>query len=143
MEDSKKKPVMIGVIVVCLGLAGLVTFMRNSGGGGGIDGLSDDEMRWVKCNNPACKAEYEMGTKQYYKDIEANMNPNPMATSAPALTCKECGKRSLYGAFKCTNPDCGTVFIEGISGQGDHPDRCPDCGKSETEESRKRRLSGG
>ncbi|MBL7189068.1 MAG: hypothetical protein ISS70_22300 [Phycisphaerae bacterium] len=142
MEDSKKKPVMIGVIVVCLGVAALVTYMR-SGDDSGIGGISANEMRWVKCNNPACKAEYEMGTRKYYEDLTANMNPNPMATSATALTCKECNKRSLYGAIKCANPDCGIVFIEGISGPDDHPDRCPDCGKSETQESRKRRLSGG
>jgi hypothetical protein len=140
MEESKKKPVMIGIIVVCLGVAGLVTFMRSSGGGG-VDSLSDSEMKWVKCNNPACKAEYEMGEKTYFKALQENMNPNPMATAPTALTCKECDKRSVYGAYKCTNPDCGTVFIESISGADDHPDRCPDCGKSETEESRKRRLA--
>jgi len=143
MEDSKKKPVMIGVIVVCLGVVGWRVLALMSGGDGGIGSISDDEMRWVKCNNPACNAEYEVGLKKYFKDLAANMNPNPMATSATALTCKECNKRSLYGAKKCANPDCGTVFIEGISGPDDHADRCPDCGKSEIEEIRKRRLSGG
>ncbi len=138
MEDSKKKPVMIGVIVVSLGVAGLVTYMR-SGGSGGIDSISADEVRWVKCRNPACEAEYEMGTKKYYKDLAANMNLNPEVRSAPALTCKECNKRSIYGAIKCANPDCGVVFVEGISGPDDHADRCPDCGKSETFESRERR----
>ena len=141
MEDSKKKPVMIGVIVVCLAVAGLVTYMR-SGGDGGIDSISDDETRWVKCNNPACKAEYEMGLKKYFQDLQANMNPNPMATTATALTCKECDKRSLFGAKKCANTACGVVFIEGISGPDDHADRCPKCGQSEIEEIRKKRLAG-
>ena len=68
MEDGKKKPVMIGVIVVCLAVAGLVTYMR-SGDDGGIDSISDDETRWVKCNNPACKAEYEVGLKKYFQDL--------------------------------------------------------------------------
>ena len=140
MEDSKKKPIMIGIIVVGLGVAGLVTFM-GGGDGGGVDSLSDDKTVWVKCNNPACNAEYEMGEKSYYKELEANINPNPMARSAPALPCKECNKQSLYGAEKCANPDCGIVFIQGIAGQNDFQDRCPDCGKSETEESRKRRMA--
>ena len=140
MEDSKKKPVMIGVIVVCLGVAGLV-FKMSSGDDGGIGSISDDEMRWVKCNNPACKAEYEVSLKKYYKDLQENMNPNPMA-AAPALTCKECTKRSLFGAEKCADTDCGIVFIEGISGQEYSADRCPDCGQSEIEEIRKRRLAG-
>jgi hypothetical protein len=143
MEDSKKKPVMIGIVVVCLGVAGLVTFMRG-GGPGGIGSLSDDDMIWVKCNNPACKAEYEMGKKTYYKELQDNMNPNPMA-AAPALTCTTCNKRSVYGAIKCANPDCGTIFIEGVSGQEYIGDRCPVCGKSETQEirdRRKREMSG-
>ena len=141
MEDSKKKPVMIGVIVVCLGVAALVTYTR-SGDDGGIGSISDDEMRWVKCNNKACNAEYEVGLKKYFKDLQANMNPNPMATSATALPCKECNKPSLYGAKKCANTACGMVFIEGIAGPDDHADRCPDCGQSEIEEIRKRRLAG-
>ncbi len=139
MEDSKKKPVMIGIIVVCLAVAGLVTFMRG-GGPAGIEGLSDADKEWVKCNNPACKAEYEMGKKTYYRELQENINPNPNAP-APALTCNKCNKRSVYGAIKCANPDCGIVFIEGISGQEYSGDRCPDCGKSEIEESRKRRLA--
>ena len=138
MEDSKKKPVMIGIVVVCLGVAALVTFM--GGDDSGIEGLSDADLQWVKCNNPACKAEYEMGKKTYYKELQENMNPNPNAP-APALMCTKCNKRSVYGAIKCANPDCGSVFIEGISGQEYSGDRCPDCGKSEIEESRKRRLA--
>ncbi len=141
MEDGKKKPIMIGVIVVGLGVAGLLTFMKG-GGDGGIEGLSDAELVWVKCNNPACKAEYEMGKKSYYKELEANINPNPTASGPTILTCTKCNKRSLYGAEKCANPDCGIVFIQGIAGQTDFQDRCPDCGKSETEESRKRRMAG-
>ncbi|MFC1604309.1 hypothetical protein ACFL5F_04700 [Planctomycetota bacterium] len=141
MEDSKKKPIMIGVIVVCLVIAGLVTFARRGGGGGGIDGIPDDKMTWVKCNNPSCKAEYEMSEKQYHKDLQERFNP--MARSTPALACEKCGKDSAYQAFKCPNPSCGTVFIRGIAGQNDFNDRCPKCKQSETEEIRKKRLAGG
>jgi len=140
MEDSKKKPIMIGVIVVCLGVAGAVTLMRSSGGGSGIDALPDDETTWVKCNNPSCKAEYEMSIKAFYKAQQERVNP--MARTTPPLTCEKCGKDSLYQAEKCANPSCGAVFIRGISGQNDLPDRCPECGQSKIEESRKRRLSG-
>ncbi len=140
MEDSKKKPIMIGVIVVSLGVAGLVTFSKRSGSGG-IGDIPEGDTTWVKCNNPECKAEYEMSRRDYYKALEANMNPNPMAAPT-ALTCKECNKPSLYGAVKCENPDCGIVFIEGIAGPG-QSDRCPECGQSAIEESRKKRLAGG
>jgi hypothetical protein len=139
MEDSRKKPIMIGVVVVCLVVAGLITLARRGGGGGGIDSIPDDAMTWVKCNNPACNAEYQMSKKALYKAQQERFNP--MARTTPPITCKECGKESLYQAVKCANPACGAVFISG-SKPNDFPDRCPKCGQSETEEIRKRRLSG-
>lgn len=139
MEESKKKPIMIGVIVVCLALALLITFGRR-GGSGGIADISPEEMMWVKCNNPDCKAEYEMGKQAYFKYVEEHMDP--MAMVAPPVVCKECGKESVYRAEKCQNPDCGIVFFRG-SVPNDFADRCPECGRSETEESRKRRAAGG
>ncbi|MBN2591900.1 MAG: hypothetical protein JXA81_00225 [Sedimentisphaerales bacterium] len=137
MEDSRKKPIMIGVIVVCLIVAGLITFARRGGGGSGIDSISDDKMTWVKCSNPKCKAEYEMSEKQYFKEMEKRFNP--MARTSPPLTCEKCGKDSLFRAVKC--PYCGIVFIRD-SVPNDLFDRCPECGKSETEEIRKKRLAG-
>lgn len=140
MEDSRKKPIMIAVVVVCLVVAGLVTFARRGGGGGTIDDIPDDKMVWVKCNNPQCKAEYQMGEKSYHKAVQARMDPRSLAT--PALICEKCGKASVYKAEKCTNPDCGVVFFSN-SVPNDHADRCPECGRSETEEIRKRRKAGG
>lgn len=142
MEDSKKKPIMIGVIVVCLVGAGLYTFARHGGGGGGIDDIPDDEMTWVKCNNPSCKAEYEMGVKQYFKAMETRFNPNRNAGSPP-LTCEECSKESVYQAVKCVNPSCGIVFFRVTN---DLFDRCPKCKQSETEnirEMRKKQMAEG
>lgn len=138
MEDSKKKPIMIAVIIVCLGVAGAVTFMRSGGGGGSINDIPDDKMVWVKCNNPQCKAEYEMGEKTYYKTVQERTDPRSLAT--PALICEKCGKASVYKAFKC--PYCGVVFFAG-SVPNDFADRCPECKKSETEEIRKARKTGG
>ena len=141
MEDSVKKPIMIVVIVVCLGVAGIVLF--KGGPDGGVNSIPDSEMKWVKCNNKACNAEYETSAKKYYQELQENINPNPMASGPTAVTCKECSKRSAYAAVKCPNPDCGKVFIEGSSGQNDYPDRCPECGKSEVEDRMKRRQAGG
>jgi len=139
MEESKKKPVMIGVIIACLALTAIVIIGRRSGGSGGIDGIPEGEMIWAKCNNPACKAEYQMGLKAYFKYMEEHANP--MAPTAPPLICKECSEPSAYRAEKCENPDCGIVFIQGSSGPGDFADRCPQCKQSATEESRKRRKA--
>jgi len=137
MEDSRKKPIMIGVIVVCLIVAGLVTFARRGGSGGGINDIPDDKMTWVKCNNPSCNAEYEMKDKDFYEAMKGRFNP--MARTTPALTCEKCGKDSLFKALKC--PYCSTVFFkEGVPGK--IFDFCPNCKKSATEESRKERLAG-
>jgi hypothetical protein len=141
MEESKKKPVMIGVIVVCIIVAGLITFARRGGGGGGLESIPDDKMTWVKCSNPNCKAEYQMSEKAFYKAQKERSNP--MLRTSPPLTCEKCGKDSLFQAVKCANPSCGIVFIKGIAGPGDHPDRCPNCGHSETEDIRRKRMAGG
>ena len=131
---------MIGVIVVCIISAVVITLAMRGGESGTIDSIPDDEMAWVKCGNPGCKAEYEMSKRQYHKDIQERSIRMVQAT--PPLTCKKCGKDSLFKAVKCANPSCGIVFIEGIAGPKDQPDRCPGCGQSETEEDRKRSLSG-
>jgi len=140
MEDSKKKPVMIIVIVVCLGAAGAIFWGTGGGGGDTIDSISSDEMIWVKCNNPACKAEYQTGKRGYFKYVEEHANP--MAPTAPPMVCEKCGEQSVFRAEKCMNPDCGIVFLRGTV-PNDFPDRCPECGRSETEEIRKKRRAGG
>ena len=143
MEDSKKKPIMIVVIVGCLAIAAWVTF-KGGGNEGGYSSIPAGDMQWVKCNNPACNAEYQMSKREYYKFLEENPNMNPMATGPIPLTCKECGKKSLFAAEKCSNPDCGKVFIKGTGGTkpGDFDDRCPACGLSAVEERSKSRTGG-
>jgi hypothetical protein len=138
MEDSRK-PIMIGVVVVCLAVAGLITYYTYSGGGGGVAEIPASEMIWVKCANEACKAEYQRNKRDYYKYVQERANP--LSERAPAAVCQKCGKESVYQAEKCGNPQCGTVFYPG-SVPADFPDRCPKCNRSETEESRKKRLSG-
>jgi len=119
----------------------LTQFGERTAGGGGdtIDSISDEEMIWAKCNNPACKAEYQTSKKGYFKYIEEHANP--MAPTAPPMVCEKCGEQSVFRAEKCGNPDCGIVFFRGAV-PNDFPDRCPECGYSTTEETRKARLSG-
>ena len=143
MDDSKKKPIMIAFIIVCLGVAGAYTFLRSGGPEGGYESLPDDQMTWVKCNNPQCKAEYQVSEKEYFKEIQEKQRENPAAMmSTPALACQKCSKPSVFKAYKCGNPSCGHVFFSG-SVPNDFPDRCPDCKRSETEEIRKARRTGG
>jgi len=106
----------------------------------GIEDISPEEMIWVKCNNPDCKAEYQMGKQAYFKYVEEHMDP--MAMVAPPVVCEKCGKESVFRAEKCQNADCAIVFFRG-SVPNDFADRCPECGRSETEDSRERRRAAG
>jgi len=109
----------------------------NSPRSSGIESIPETDMTWVKCTNKDCGAAYQMSKRAYFKYIEENIEP--MATVAPPLVCKKCGKKSVYRAEKCVNPDCGIVFLRG-SVPNDFADRCPACGHSKTEDQRKRRL---
>ena len=132
MEDSKKKPIMVVVVLVCLGLAGAVTYMSRTESGG-AESLERGEMMWVKCNNPDCGAEYQIDTKDYLMYIQEHMK----GMSTPPLVCKECGKKSVYKAVKCGK--CGLIFFSGTVSE-DIADRCPECGFSKTEDDRKKVL---
>lgn len=134
-----KNNIYIIVILVCLLLAGIIGYKYtfSGGGGGGIEGISEDSMLWAKCRNPACKAEYEIGEREYLEFQKENFDP--LAREAAALTCKQCNEPSVYEAVKCGNTSCGIVF-ERDSVPNDFSDRCPKCKYSEMEESRKRSL---
>lgn len=99
---------------------------------------SADEMIWVKCKNPDCGAEYQMGKREYFRYLQKNMDPAKFMQT-PALPCNECGQESIYRAVKCAK--CGKVFFYGAAGRGDFADRCSECGYSKTEDLRRlRRL---
>ena len=129
MEQSKKKPVMVGVIVACLVLAGVVTYITKSGGSGTAIGEAG-EMMWVKCRNPQCAAEYQMALEDYYDYQQANATDLSLAP----LICEKCSEKSSFRAVKC--PECDVVFFYG-STTGDYDDRCPDCDYSQVEVDRK------
>lgn len=132
-----KNVVYAGVIAACILLAVIVFVKTRSGGGGGIDSLSDTEMVWVKCGK--CNQSYQMSMKQYYQEVEekAKANPTPIPV-APPLTCQKCNADAVRKAVKCDN--CGDVFFEG-SVPNDFVDRCPKCKYSKTEAIRKERQA--
>ena len=118
MEDSKKKPIMIAVIVVCLGVAAAM-FFTSGRKKSGIESLRGYPM-WMKCKK--CKAEYEIDQADYLTFIRDNQ----VSTNVPGMPCEKCGVEKAYEAYKCPKPECGKVFRpEG--GSGDFKDRCPFC----------------
>lgn len=140
MEESKKNPIMIGVIVVCLAAACTISLIWSSGTPTGIDTIDPKKMTWVKCRNPSCEAEYQMRLKEYCRQVEENMDYSSGAMALPALVCKECKDKSIFEAAKCRK--CELVFEKGWK-RGDYEDRCPECGYSQIEKDREERARGG
>jgi len=131
-----KNTIYAVVIAVCILGAVLVFFTRRGRSGAGIDSIADSQMIWVKCAK--CNQGYEMGEKQYYRELEerAKANPSPIPIAMP-LKCQKCGQDAVRKAFKCEK--CGEVFFAN-SVQADFEDRCPKCKHSATEAKRKARL---
>jgi predicted Zn-ribbon and HTH transcriptional regulator len=133
-----KNTIYVVTIVACIAVAIVVFVKTQSRSSGGLESIKrGEEMYWVKCNNPKCKAEYQIDKRDYHEQIDEKMKSNPLSLRTPALICKQCGQPSVYKAIKCEK--CGIVFFEGTS--TDFPDRCPECGYSKTETSRKERLA--
>jgi hypothetical protein len=122
MDDSKK-PFMIGLIVVCLAVAGVITYLTNRGS----DSVSSvrGEVRLMKCRNRDCQHVFEMDMADYISELREHTT----GLQTPGLPCPKCGKNSTYAAIKCAK--CGTVFEPGAAGGGKPADTCPKCGFSE------------
>jgi len=124
MEESKKKLIMIGIIVVCLAAAAIIYVKNMSRDGRGR--TSAGATMWVKCTNPDCGAAYEMSESEHIEWVRESA----YSTGPVPIRCEKCGEDSAYQAIKCEK--CGTVFVMGTV-PDDFADRCPECGYSETE----------
>ncbi|MHC4362276.1 MAG: hypothetical protein ACYSTZ_05570 [Planctomycetota bacterium] len=137
MNESQKKQILVGVIVGCLVLAGLITLISRPRRGG-IPRRFAKELIWVRCRDPNCVAEYQITKKDYYVYIEKNTQP--WVTEAPGLICRKCGAKSVYEAVKCEK--CELVFEIYSSVTRSFRDRCPECGYSKIEKDRERARAG-
>ena len=126
MEDSKKKPLMLIIIGVCLSVAAIMFFFTRSQKAK-IPGFEGETVA-LMCSNPDCQATHEMDKHEYYKYVQKNRNP--LSLSAPPIVCKECGEESVLKAFNCE--ECDVVFLP-YAAQGDLPGICPECGLRVTE----------
>ena len=130
-----KKPIMIGIVIVCLALAVMITMKRRSGKNKySLENMEYGQMTWVKCDDAKCNAAYQMDKKDYF--VYLRENQDPMSMMAPAIACPSCGEEGGYRSEKFEK--CGLVF-ERVSVINDFADRCPDCSFSKTEQKRKDR----
>lgn len=130
MEDSRKKKIMIIIIVISFVTASIITFSTLRPRGPDID-VFKGKMIWVNCYNPDCGAGYQVDKKWYFEYIQED--PSSMWLGTPGLVCEKCEQKTVYRVVKC--PQCEEVFFRG-SVQGDFADRCPECNYSETEAER-------
>lgn len=139
MEESKKKPIMIGVIVACLVVAGGITlFSRSDGGADGVPADFANKFTWMKCRNPDCGNEWKISLKDYYGFIEDYRINNPSVFADPAYICPKCNEESGYEAVKCEQ--CGLIFEKNAVPR-DFEDRCPKCKFSKIEKQRAERAA--
>ena len=121
----------IALVVVLLISTALVVYFTK-GRGKGDDAVFKEEQAML-CVNPQCKGVFTLTLGEIHQEtakIDAMQSLGP-----PAFTCQHCNQKTAYMAEKC--PFCETVFFPNSQAHDFH-DRCPKCGKSETEEKRKR-----
>ncbi len=130
------KSAILGIIIVCLGLAALIFYKSGTGSEGPVLDVFEGELIWVECANPACRQAYQMDKKKYFEQVQKQAQQRPTSTGPTVIICEKCGKLSLFEAVKCGNPDCGLIFLRGTAGAMDFADRCSKCGYSQTERDR-------
>jgi hypothetical protein len=131
MNGSTKNTVLVGIIVVCLVAAGVITYATRGRKGPDLSPFAD-ETTWVLCRNPNCGESYEMNLKKYYEFRQKNADPR--SPLPPALPCEVCrDPESVYRAVRCK---CGHVF-ERNTVPADFADRCPECDYSQIEVDRR------
>lgn len=131
-----KNTVYILIIVASIVAAVVILLVARPASSGGIESITESEQTWVKCTQ--CGATYQMGKKEYFEQLQEKAKASPTRMLAtPQLTCRECGKDGILRAVKCEQ--CGEVFFRN-SVPADFADRCPKCGYSKTEATRKSRL---
>ena len=139
MDEAKKKPVMIGIIVVCLFVAAAVTIATRPRKGGIPEDFKKETV-WLLCRNPNCKAFFEMNKYDYYKFMEDYAKTHRMDAPTPLLKCEKCGQESCFEGVKCAK--CGNLFKKSWK-KGVYADQCPKCGYSKIKENREKAAAEG
>lgn len=125
--DERKKPIMIGVIVVSLVGAGIVYYMTKP------EGSYLPSSYLMKCKE--CGAVYKVSREDYLDYVREHRDPG--SDTLPAMVCEECDREDAFRAVKCK---CGEVFFYNLD-PDDYPDRCPECGFSKAEDKWKKKTA--
>ena len=123
MDEAKKKPFMIGIIVVCLVAAvGISYFTRDN-----TTSKAPNNPRPFFCTN--CGADFELTPEEVKEQV---MALGPAARMMQLFDCPDCGEKAAVTAFRCAK--CEIVFAPSEAEDARYTDRCPECGYSAFEE---------
>jgi hypothetical protein len=84
VEESQKKALMVGITVLCLVLAGLITYKTRKPDRYDFSKFKD-KMTWVTCRNPDCYFEYQISLQEYFEYVEENQDPGVKWSSKRGL----------------------------------------------------------
>lgn len=133
MSDETKKFLAIIVAVICLGIAGTVTYKSFFDGGGGLEATRDMALLCTTCGG------FEIPMKEFQdimsKNTQDMMMPMLGGPGAITIMCPKCHKKTCYMAQKCQK--CKNIFVFGQAKDPQYPDRCPKCKFSEIEDMQK------
>ena len=135
-----KNTIAIVVSVFCFIAAALIVVKNVSRRPAGAEMLQTGEQVWMQCNAPDCEAVYQTDKRSYFMQVEGRRSADSRLENlsmAPPVTCQDCGKVMARRAVKCEK--CTHLFPYGFrkGKQFDYADRCPMCGYSDLEQSRK------
>jgi len=130
MEESSDKVVPIVFLIICLaaaaGIVHNIYFNKKT------SPAIEARRTLMKCSE--CGEVVEMDVKEFQRKWEKLMRQTD-PEQPPIFDCPKCGNKTLKPARIC--PKCGEIFIEDMFSKG-FADKCPKCGYSAAEESRKR-----
>ena len=123
MTDESKKYLSIGIVIVCLSMAGIISYRTMFGGSSAAAGAGA-ALLCTDCGG------FEISTEEFQEFM--NKNSNTMMTGQSIeLECPKCNQKTCYMAKKCK--DCENIFVPGQTKDQEFPDRCPECGFSQME----------
>ena len=108
MDEDKKQKIMIGLIVGCLVLAGIITVVTNLGKGGGRRKRPTGPVTML-CINNKCNADFELSQEELVEQMRQMGDGDFMMMQTPKFICPECNNRSAYRATICG--ECDTMSM--------------------------------
>lgn len=126
MSEEAKKYLVVGFTVVCLGVAGFMSYRTFFGGSlGGGDTNPNIALLCSKCGG------FEVPADTVREELSKSLGTMPMmgpgGMARQAINCPKCNQKTCYVAQKCEAKGCQNIYMFGQAKDVNYPDRCPKC----------------